>query len=160
MPKLRRAFELSAFDWSLILQTVLWFAVVELGLRVFEFMALVNFLHQERPLDQRAVSQQSWRAQRSAYCVELVSRFHPLHPTCLKKALVLYTLLARRGFEVRLFIGAAKTNTEKGSELDCHAWLEHRGQVILGGQGHERYAPLCSVDRFERLACRERRLAS
>ena len=160
MPRLRRAFELSASDWFLILQAAFWFAAVELGLYAFEFRALADFLHHERPLDQRAFCQQSASAQRAAYCVELVSRLHPLHPTCLKKALVLYALLTRRGFDVRLFIGAAKTNTQKGSELDCHAWLEHQGQAILGGQGHERYAPLCYLDRFERPARREGQVAS
>lgn len=147
MPKLRRAFELSASDWFLILHAAFWFAVVELGLHAFEFRALVDLLHRESP--QRRLTQQFPKAQRAAYCVELVSRLHPLHPTCLRKALVLYTLLTRRGFDVRLVIGAAKTNVEKGSELDCHAWIEHQEQVILGGPGHERYAPLCSLDRFQ-----------
>ena len=160
MPRLRRAFELSASDWFLILQSAFWFAVVELGLHAFQLRALVHFLHQERPLDHRAFSRQSSSAQRAAYCVELVSRIHPLHPTCLKKALVLYALLARRGFDVRVLIGAAKTNTQKGSEVDYHAWLEHQGQVILGGQGHERYATLCSLDGFESAARRERRVPS
>ena len=160
MPRLRRAFELSASDWFLIFQSVFWFSVVEFGLRAFQFRVLVDFLHQERPLDQRAFCQQPTSAQRAAYCVELVSRLHPLHPTCLKKALVLYALLTRRGFDLRLFIGAAKTDADKGKELNCHAWLEHQGQVILGGQGHERYAPLCSLDRFQRLAYREGRVAS
>ena len=159
MPRLRRAFELSASDWYLILQAAFWFAVVELGLRGFQFRALVDFLHQKRQLDQRAFSRQPSSAQRAAYCVELVSRLHPLHPTCLKKALVLYALLTRRGFDVRLLIGAAKKSTEKASELDCHAWLEHQGQVILGGQGTERYAALCSFNGFERVAHREGRVA-
>ena len=157
MPKLRRAFELSASDWFLILRAAFWFAVVELGLCAFQFRALIDFLHQKSPLDERTFSQESSTAQRAAYCVELVSRLHPLDPTCLKKALVLYALLTRRGFDVRLFIGAAKT---KGSELDYHAWLEHQGQVILGGQGQERYATLCSFNRFERLARRGGQVAS
>jgi len=160
VPKLRKAFELSASDWFLILQASFWFAVVEVGLRAFEFRAVVDLLHPERPLDRRGFREQSASAQRAAYCVGLVSRLHPLHPTCLKKALVLYALLTRKGFDARLFIGAAKTNTEDESELDCHAWLEHQEQVILGGQGHERYAPLCSFDPFERLARREGPVAS
>ena len=160
MPRLRRALELSTSDWFLIIQTAFWFAVVEFGLRAFEFRALVDLLHQGSPLDRAVSGQQSSSPQRAAYCVEQVSRLHPLHPTCLKKALVLYALLTRRGHEARLFIGAAKTNTEKGSELDCHAWLEHQGQALLGGQGHERYVTLCSFDRFERATRRERRVAS
>jgi hypothetical protein len=160
VPKLRRAFELSASDWFLILQAAFWFTVIELGLRAFQFRVLVDFLHPKGPLDQRAFSQQSSSAQRAAYCVDLASRLHPLHPTCLRKALVLYALLTRRGFDVRLLIGAAKTNAEKGSQLDYHAWLELEGQVILGGQGHERYAALCSFNRFEAVARREGRVAS
>lgn len=160
MPRLRRAFELSASDWWVILQAAFWFAVVEFGLRVFEFRALVDLLHQESSLDHRVSRRQSKGAQRAAYCVELVSRLYPLNPTCLKKALVLYALLTRRGLDVQVFIGAAKTDTDKGRELNCHAWLEHQGHVILGGQGHESYAPLCSLDRFKRLAHREGQVAS
>jgi Transglutaminase-like superfamily len=158
--RLRRAFELSASDWFLVLHAAFWFAVVELGMRAFQFSALVDFLHQESQPDQKAFTQRSSSAERAAYCVELVSRLHPLHPTCLKKALVLYALLTRRGFDARVYIGAAKTNTEKGSELDYHAWLEHQGQVILGGQGQERYATLCCLDRFERVARGEGQVAS
>lgn len=161
MPKLHRAFELSVSDWFLVLQAAFWFAVVELGLHIFQFRVLVDFLRrQERAFNHRAFSQQSSSAQRAAYCVELVSRLHPLHPTCLKKALVLYALLTRKGYDARLFIGAAKTNRETGSKLDCHAWLQFQGQVILGGQGHERYAALCSLGPFERVARREGWVAS
>jgi hypothetical protein len=157
--KLRKAFELSASDWFLILHAAFWFAVVEFGLRAFQFRVLVDLLHQKSPLRQRVFSQQASSPQRAAYCVELVSRLHPLHPTCLKKALVLYALLTRRGVDVRLVIGAAKTNTEQGSKVDYHAWLEHQGQAILGGPGHERYATLCSLDRFEPVVRREGRVA-
>ena len=157
MPRLRRAFELSASDWFLILRAAFWFAVVEFGLHAFRFTALVDLLHPKGPLDQRALSHQPSSAQRAAYCVELVSRLHPLHPTCLKKALVLYALLTRGGFDARLCIGAAKTLTEKENDLDCHAWLEHHGQIILGAQGQGRYATLCSLDPFERVARQEGR---
>jgi hypothetical protein len=74
--------------------------------------------------------------------VELVSRLHPLHATCLKKALVLYALLVRRGFEVQLLIGAARD----GSRLDAHAWLEHQGRIILGAPTPGRYSTLCALE--------------
>ena len=159
MSKLRRALELSASDWLLLLQAAFWFAVVEFGLRTFQFGVLVDFLRPERLLDQIGFSRQSSGAQRAAYCVELASRLHPLNPTCLKKALVLYALLTRRGYDARLFLGAAK-GTGKGREVDYHAWIEHQGQVILGGQGRERYATLCSLDRLERADRREGQVAS
>jgi hypothetical protein len=150
VPRLCKALRLSASDWLLIVQATLWFAVVELGLRLLQLRAVLAILHGENRSDRNSLSQPSGVAsgnpERSGYCVELASRFHPLHPTCLKKALVLYALLTRRGFDVQLLIGAAKARTNTEAKLDAHAWLEYEGRVILGGPGRERYATLCSLD--------------
>src|SRR5215469_4514874 len=98
-----------------------------------------------RKLPQKASGSQSCGAERVAYCVELASRFDPLRATCLKKALVLYALLIRKGLDVRLFIGAAKTKADLANRIDYHAWLEHEGRVILGGGKGELYMPLYCV---------------
>ena len=145
MPRLRKAFALSALDWLLIVQATLWFAVVELALRLLQFRTVLAILHEEKRSARNSHSQAfvvaSGSPERTAYCVELASRLHPFHATCLKKALVLYALLARRGFEVQLLIGAARD----GSRLDAHAWLEHQGR-ILGAPAPGHYSTLCALE--------------
>lgn len=114
--------------------------MVEAGLCVFPFNTLIRMLgKRKRPGGVRRW--QSCNPERVAHCVEMASRFYPLEATCLKKALVLYTILIRKGFDARLFIGVAKTNTELSSPIDCHAWVEHQGRVIIGGK-EGRYMPL------------------
>ncbi len=151
MPKLRKAFALSASDWLLIVQATIWFAVVELGLRVLQLRTLVAILQGERSSNRESHDQSFVNPERAGYCVELASRLHPLDPTCLKKALVLYALLTRRGFDLQLLIGATKIE----GKLDAHAWLEHQGRVIPGGPGGERYSTLCCLDRSMLRAHRE-----
>lgn len=137
--KLRKARMLSASDWMLIVQSAGWLAVVELGLRLMPLRALVGIL-QGRPRE-RAASGSGVSAEHASRCVDLAARLDPFSATCLKKSLVLYAMLSRRGLAVELFIGAAKT----GGKLDAHAWLECQGRVVTGGPPAERYAPLWSL---------------
>jgi hypothetical protein len=136
---LRKAFALPVAEWFLVLRAALWFARVEVGLGVFPFSTLIGMLQNEN-LSHRTLGSHSYGIERVAYCVELASRFDPLPVTCLKKALVLYALLTRKGIDARLFIGAAKN--ESRSRVVYHAWIEHQGQVILGGDTRECYVPL------------------
>jgi Transglutaminase-like superfamily len=149
VPRLRKALALSASDCLLIIQATLWFAVVELGLRLLQLRTVFAILHEEKRSARKSLSQPVGVAadipEHVGYCVELASRLHPLHPTCLKKALVFYALLTRRGFDVQLLIGAAKAITNTEGKLDAHAWLEYQGRVILGGPGRERYSILCAL---------------
>lgn len=142
MTKLRKAFALSPSDWILVAQAAAWFAVVEIGLRVLKLRTLPTIFQNHKPANRVEGDRPGVSPARVRYCVELASRFHPLHPTCLKKALVLYAMLTRRGVNARVIVGAAKSD----SKLDAHAWIEHQGQVILGGPATDQYAPLCRLD--------------
>jgi hypothetical protein len=140
--KLRKAFQLSASDWLLVIQAVGWFAVVEFGLRVLKLKTLLALLQNDRQADREGCARAPTNPERVGYCVELASRLHPLRPTCLKKALVLLALLARRGVKARVIIGAAKSD----GKLDAHAWIEHQGRVIMGGPARDRYSTLYGRD--------------
>ncbi len=48
MPRLRKAFALSALDWLLIVQATLWFSVVEFGLRLLQLRTVLAILHGEK----------------------------------------------------------------------------------------------------------------
>jgi hypothetical protein len=136
----------------MILRAAIWLGMIEVGLRILQFNSLIEKLEQRRPAD-RALAAGPHSAERFAYCVELASRLYPLEPTCLKKALVLYALLTRKGLHAQLWIGAAKNNTEQGAPIDYHAWLEHEGRIILGAANRERYVPLYRVTRSQTEVC-------
>jgi hypothetical protein len=78
---------------------------------------------------------------RIAWLVGVAGRFLP-GPRCLAEALVTQLLLARRGYPSRVLIGVAK-DVENGFE--AHAWVEHRGEIIIGGRALERYTPLLTM---------------
>src|SRR5690606_28781079 len=60
-----------------------------------------------------------------------VNRLAVLVPwsTCLVKALTLQVLLARRRILVEVVFGV---RMKPGKKLDAHAWVEHRGRILLG----------------------------
>lgn len=140
--KLRKAFQLSASDWLLVIQAVGWFAVVEFGLRVLKLKTLLALLQSGRQADREGCGRAPTSPERVGYCVDLASRLHPLRPTCLRKALVLFALLARRGVKAQVVVGTARSD----GKLDAHAWIEHEGRVIMGGPATERYSTLCHLD--------------
>lgn len=70
-------------------------------------------------------------------------RLMPKRP-CLTQALVGRLLLARCGVDVAIHIGVTKA----GDELKAHAWLEHGGDIILGGsQSRDEYRPFPVLNR-------------
>ena len=145
MSKLRKAFALSASDWVLIAQAWTWFGALEVGLSCLSFQRLLRIV--QRPGNLRTGTKQEGEPHRAipervAYCVGLAARLHAFDSTCLKKALVLYALLTRRGFDAQLLIGAARAT--KG-QLDAHAWLECQGRVLLGEPAPGRYSTLCAL---------------
>jgi hypothetical protein len=73
-----------------------------------------------------------------AWLVEAAGRCSPLGTSCLKEALVLSRLLAGRGVASTLTIGVARPR----ETFTAHAWLEHEGQVILGGSHRDNYIAL------------------
>jgi hypothetical protein len=63
---------------------------------------------------------------RLARAVSLTLRLAPGDTRCLTRSLVLTQLLARRGIQAKLVIGARATPT-----FLAHAWVEHAGQAVL-----------------------------
>lgn len=76
-----------------------------------------------------------------AETVEAVAGRLPIWTTCLVQALACEALLERAGVETDLRIGVTKS----GDALEAHAWLVHRGEVLVGGT-HE------DPGRFRRMA--------
>ena len=66
--------------------------------------------------------------ERTAWAVRAGSRFVPA-ASCLTQALALQLLLARQGHPSRLHVGFLKPAR---GPVQGHAWLEHRGRVVIG----------------------------
>lgn len=61
--------------------------------------------------------------------VTIGARYSPGKPMCLARALTTQVLLNRYRYSCSLRIGVTKNSKQK---LEAHAWIEHRGQVIVG----------------------------
>jgi hypothetical protein len=76
------------------------------------------------------------------WAVQVVSRYVP-GATCLVQALTATALLKRAGLPASLHIGVAK---QSGEHFDAHAWVECRGEVVIGATGVVQYTQLLSVN--------------
>lgn len=110
---------------------------IDLGLRWLSFTRLQAWLHRTanpRQPDNPAEMIRRWR-----WLVDLAGRNHLYPMTCLRRALALQMLLARRGVQTRLRFGVKK----EASGLTAHAWLERDGAPISEPElVTERYAAL------------------
>jgi len=70
------------------------------------------------------------------WAVSTASRFIPKAETCLVHALAAKNLLARYGIKTELRFGVKKDENE---ELKAHAWVVHKGAIIIGGAGVEQF---------------------
>jgi len=64
---------------------------------------------------------------RAAQMVATAYRLHPVPSSCLPRAVVLWSLLQRRGIGADVRIGV-RYNTQ--GQFESHAWLEWNGEVL------------------------------
>ena len=136
MRRVHKVFQLSPGERVVLVQAWGLFLLVELALRILPFTRLLSlsrtvFLKQKSEPASGLVPSVS----RLAWLVEVAGRYTPVRATCLKKALVLSWLLARRGTRTEVQIGV----TRHEGRLEAHAWLDYDGQVIFGHQEFKRY---------------------
>lgn len=131
----------------LLKNTLVVVAFVRLGLTLSSYRALRGVLPRligapqraEAPLDERTVNRIVWAVMTSSRAIP--------GATCLTQAIAAQTMLARRGEEARVHIGVAK-NADKAGKFEAHAWVEHAGQIIIGGTPEElaRYSRIAAFD--------------
>jgi hypothetical protein len=78
------------------------------------------------------------RVERIAWLVAAAGRRGRRRPSCLEEALVLAWLLRFAGVPATIRIGVAR----RAGALHAHAWLEHRGRILLGSGDGLTYEPL------------------
>jgi len=75
----------------------------------------------------------------TAWAVAVASRHHLLPARCLERSLTLRYLLARRGVDSVLRIGARRD----GQQLEAHAWVEVEGRAVAeSGTVEQDFPPL------------------
>ncbi len=77
----------------------------------------------------RRASLPEQRVAEVVWAVDQVSRRFPGLFACLPRAAAVQRMLSVRGEAARLVVGVAR---DEGDAFEAHAWVEHRGQVIIG----------------------------
>jgi hypothetical protein len=85
-----------------------------------------------------------WSAEsiaRVRWAVGTLARYTPWDSNCLAQALAARRMLERRRIASTLHLGVRKDDR---GQLQAHAWLRWRDQLITGGHGHKDYAEVAS----------------
>lgn len=120
---------LSIEQWSVLLLSMLLLPLVALSLQVFglnKTRAQMAKFTGATPLDTTPETEQLKIAQDTARMV-VVAANHGLYPAnCLKRSLLIWWLLARRGIDVEVKIGVRKSQ----DGFQAHAWIEYGNMVL------------------------------
>jgi hypothetical protein len=122
--RLRR---MTASDYTTALDTLLLAVCVEVALTVMPFSRLLDRLRRV-PSGTAAhnASAAAREYQRLLRFVAVAYEMLPFPSTCLRRSLVLYGLLERRGMPSRFCLGVAK----EGQALAAHAWIDCDGVAL------------------------------
>jgi hypothetical protein len=139
MKRVHQFAELSPQERSLLLRAVILVVAVRLALWTMPLRAvrklLAKYATTSANLPAIPVKRLSWAVQAAARRIPAAS--------CLTQALALQHLLACAGHPAELRIGVAK-DTTRG--FQSHAWVEYRGQILLGDNGElEHYSPILAL---------------
>jgi hypothetical protein len=141
--KLRAALTLSLPDWADLLQAWLMLLAVDLGLRRLPFPRVHRFAASRR---QRANNGDAAVAAREIRRLErlvgIAARNHVYPMTCLRQALMLQWLPARRAIFADLRIGVRRD----AGALEAHAWVECAGQAVRSAEMVDGFTSLMAVE--------------
>ncbi len=124
---------LPACERWLCVQAVPVLLVTIAGLRLFGLRRWQSVLTHLTPPQPYRVEQDGEAAARRARLVARAVRRAAIHGpcrgTCLAEALVVWSLLRRRGIDGDLQIGVRRSETG----VEAHAWVAVQGQTVIGG---------------------------
>jgi len=137
MRRVRKVLGLSGAERRQLAAAVVVVAATRLGLWLLPFRIFRPMLARvtSRP---RGPGADETIVDRIAWAVSTVAARVP-RGTCLTQALAAQVLLARLGERSTLRIGVAH---DERLGVRGHAWLEHRGRVVIGGAALDGYVPL------------------
>jgi hypothetical protein len=120
---------LSSAERRQLLLALLLLGVVGPGLRLVRLRPLRRALWWAAERFPGSAAADPDYARRAAWAAEVAGRWLLPDGPCLAQALAVEFWLRRRGQAPRLRIGVERV----GAMLRAHAWLEHRGEVLIGG---------------------------
>lgn len=135
----KKARELSARDWWIVVRARFWMGVSWFTLRLLGFGRTRRVLAARLPANgpQREVPEEE--LQRLVFLVGVAARAGIARHTCLPRSLVLQRLLVQRGLPAELRIGVRR---ERG-QIAGHAWVEVAGKAVGEPEDVEtRFVPL------------------
>ena len=136
---LHKASTLSRNDWGVLAGALGLLPAVSVGLRLVGLRRMIALGEALAAASRRRGEGEPRDVARTAWLVEIAGRFCLPRPTCLAKALVVFSLLRRRGLPAELVIGVSKTQ----GPLEGHAWVELGGAaIVVADPGPARYAVL------------------
>jgi Transglutaminase-like superfamily len=114
---------------SLVAEIVVTYALVRWQVRRRDLPTAVAVLRTTRPRGRRPAALARDDRRLAAAAERVLARL-PGDSRCLTRSLVVLTMLARRGIEVRLILAARPTPT-----FAAHAWVERAGHPLLPTRG-------------------------
>jgi hypothetical protein len=140
---LHKASTLSRDDWGVLGGALGLLAAVSVGLRLVGLRRMIALGEALAAASRRRGGWDDPRGvARTAWLVEIAGRCCLPRPTCLAKALVVFSLLKRRGLPAELVIGVSKTQ----GPLEGHAWVELGGAaIVVADPGPASYAVLVRI---------------
>lgn len=139
---IRKFQRLAELDWTarlLLFQAFLLLPFIALSLKLFGIKRTQTILAKLFPLGESPPVPDKKR-QLIAYRVKTINLAASQYPTwanCLKKSLLLWSLLRRQGIDSNLRIGVNKAS----DEFEAHAWVEYEGVALNeSGDVRSRYA--------------------
>ena len=135
---LQRWMELSIAERLIFLQALFLLPLAGLVLRFGRYQSILTTLQKMTPLkDRRSRVDPLPAALRMAEMVNAAARRGPYDATCLRRSLVLWWILRRKGIDSKLRIGARM----EGDIFSAHAWVEFNDTVLNDSQDvRKRYA--------------------
>lgn len=131
---LRKLAALSAFEWWLLLLSLLMLPLVAALLRVRGFnrtRAILGHFIPENAVCQQRKPTQTELAHVIARMVSIAANRGPYRANCLKQALLIWWLLARRGLASEIHFGVRK---EPQETFGAHAWVEFAGMNLCDSE--------------------------
>ena len=120
---------LSFRDWRMLLLALVALPLIDVSLRMRGYVATRRSMrfaavaHHDSDVDESSLA--------LARLVSIAARRSPWRCSCLRQALLLEWLLARRGVASSLRIGV---RCDSADGFRAHAWVERGGIILIGGE--------------------------
>lgn len=141
MSRIHRFLAMTRAQQSLLAKAFLLVTSIRVALWVLRFRLLAPLLARftSNPVGGGLADEAT--VERTVWAVTAIARYVP-RATCLTQALATQVLLARQGEASELQIGVAR---DESLGVRAHAWLEHRGRIVIGGASADDFVPLSSL---------------